>query len=119
MTVRRFAPQPSLFDPPQQAGNIAGSLIDDDEPPDEDFIQTVRDDLGKLLALAGHADTFPWSDLTRTYMEEMRFYSMSRWLPSEEAAQLRDAFGIAMDRLYELADQERPEVWGRDGRFAR
>ncbi len=43
----------------------------------------------------------------------MRFYSMARWLPPDEAAHLRDAFGTAMDRLYELADQERPEVCGR------
>jgi hypothetical protein len=44
----------------------------------------------------------------------MRVYSMSRWLPEAEARALRQDFGLEMDRLYEAADQARPDVRGRD-----
>jgi hypothetical protein len=53
-------------------------------------------------------------DLTQTYMVEMRFNSMSRWLPRQEALALRKAFAAEMDRLYEAACETRPEVPGAD-----
>jgi hypothetical protein len=67
-----------------------------------------------MLALARAADTFPWPDLTRTYMAEMRFNSMANWLPRAEAVALRREFAAEMDRLYEAADEMRPEVPGAD-----
>jgi hypothetical protein len=110
---RRFADQPSLFDRP--ADSPTGSLVDQlDEHPGEEFIQGIRDELLATLALARGAATFPWPELTKTYMVEMRFNSMSNWLPREEAVVLRRQFSAEMDRLYEAADEMRPEVAGAD-----
>src|SRR6185437_585441 len=100
---RRFAEQPGLFDSP--SCSPTASLVDQlDEHPGEDFIQAIRDDLLASLALARSSARFPWPDLTRTYMAEMRFNSMSNWLPRDEAAALRREFAAEMDRLYEAAD---------------
>ena len=109
----RFADQPGQFDPPPSSPT--GSLVDQlDEHPGEDFIQGIRDELSATLALARGAATFPWPDLTQTYMVEMRFNSMSNWLPRQEAVALRRAFAAEMYRLYEAADEMRPEVAGAD-----
>lgn len=91
------------------------SLVDQlDEHPGEEFIQSIRDELCATLVLARNAATFPWPDLTQTYMVEMRFNSMSNWLPHQEAIALRRQFAAEMDRLYEAADEMRPEVAGAD-----
>ncbi len=74
----------------------------------------MRDELLGHLAKARAASTLPWRNLTEDYLIEMRVYSMSRWLPEAEARALRRDFGLEMDRLYEAADQARPDVWGRD-----
>ena len=109
----RFCDQPGLFDEPEN--RATGSLVDQlDEHPGEDFIRDIRDELCATLALAREASTFPWPDLTRTYMVEMRFNSMSNWLPRQEAVALRRAFAAEMDRLYEAADEMRPVVPGAD-----
>lgn len=111
--ARRFAHQPGLFDSPPDSPT--GSLVDQlDEHPGEEFIQGIRDELCGTLALARSAATFPWRDLTETYMVEMRVNSMSRWLPRQEAVALRRQFAAEMDRLYEAADEMRPEVAGAD-----
>jgi hypothetical protein len=111
--MRRFASQPGLFDSPPNSPT--GSLVDQlDEHPGEEFIQGIRDELCATLALARGAATFPWRDLTETYMVEMRFNSMSNWLPRQEAVALRRQFAAEMDRLYEAADETRPEVAGAD-----
>jgi len=110
---RRFADQPDLFDTPPDSPT--GSLVDQlDEDPGEEFIQGIRDELCSTLALARAAATFPWPDLTQTYMVEMRFNSMSNWLPRQEAVALRRAFAAEMDRLYEAADEMRHELAGAD-----
>ncbi len=111
--THRFAGQPGLFDSPTDSPT--GSLVDQlDEHPGEEFIQGIRDELCATLALARSAVTFPWTDLTQTYMVEMRFNSMSNWLPRQEAVTLRRQFASEMDRLYEAADEMRPEVAGAD-----
>ena len=110
---RRFAEQTDLFD--RRVDTPDWSLADElDEHPGEDFIQGIRDELLATLALARSSESFPWSDLTRTYMVEMRFNSMSNWLPRREAVALRREFSSEMDRLYEAADEMRPEVPGAD-----
>ena len=111
--MRRFAHQPGLFDalPDLPTGSLVDQL---DEHPGEEFIQGIRDELCATLALARGAATFPWRDLTQTYMVEMRFNSMSNWLPRQEAVTLRRQFAAEMDRLYEAADEMRPEVAGAD-----
>lgn len=111
--TRRFATQPGLFDSPPNS--LTGSLVDQlDEHPGEEFIQGIRDELCATLALARSAATFPWPNLTQTYMVEMRFNSMSNWLPRQEAVALRRQFAAEMDRLYEAANEMRPEVAGAD-----
>jgi len=110
----RFADHPDLFAPAQPEGAAAPVPATMDEPPEEEFIERIRDELGGYLATARAAGTLPWRDLTEDYLIEMRVYSMSRWLPDTEARALRRAFGLEMDRLYEAADQARPDVWGRD-----
>jgi hypothetical protein len=108
---RRFADQPDLFAPPARTGSLVDQL---DEHPGEEFIDGIRNELRTTLALAREAATFPWSDLTLTYAVEMRFNSISNWLPREEAVALRRAFAAEMDRLYEAADEMRPDVPGAD-----
>ncbi len=109
----RFAEKPGLFDSP--ADSRSASLVDQlDEHPGDEFIQGIRDELCETLALARGSGSLPWADLTKTYMVEMRFNSISRWLPRREAVALRKAFAAEMDRLYEAADQMRPEVPGAD-----
>jgi hypothetical protein len=44
-------------------------------------------------------------DLTRTTVAELRFNSISRWLPAYEAAAMREAFDAEMARLYEAEDR--------------
>lgn len=108
----RVANQPDLFaDAAADVGASHGIVA---EPPEPEFINRVRDELLGYLAKARAASTLPWRDLTEDYLVEMRVYSMSRWLPAEEARALRRDFGLEMDRLYEAADQARPDVWGRD-----
>ncbi len=109
----RFASQPDLFaaTAPGDAEPIGATM---DEPPDEEFIQNIRDELTGYLDKARAATTLPWRNLTEDFLIEMRVYSMSRWLPAAEALALRRTFGLEMDRLYEAADQARPDVWGRD-----
>ena len=109
----RVADQPGLFDIPPDSPT--SSLVDElDEHPGEDFIQGIRDELHATLALAQTSSSFPWKDLTQTYTVERRVNSMSNWLPRAEAVALRKAFAVEMDRLYEAADQARPEVPGAD-----
>ena len=110
----RFADHPDLFAPARPEGATASVAATVDELPEEEFIERIRDELGGYLATARAASTLPWRDLTEDYLIEMRVYSMSRWLPDTEARALRRAFGLEMDRLYEAADQARPDVWGRD-----
>ncbi len=110
----RVANQPDLFasaDADGDAAAIDGIIA---EPPEPEFIDQVRDELLGHLAKARAASTLPWRNLTEDYLIEMRVYSMSRWLPEAEARALRRDFGLEMDRLYEAADQARPDVWGRD-----
>jgi hypothetical protein len=111
---RRVAHQPDLLDliPRPKTDSLVDEL---DEHPGEEFIQRIRDELHGYLARA-RATTkgFPWRDLTETYVIELRVNSMSRWLPGTEAAELRRVFSAEMDRLYEAADLERPEVGGLD-----
>jgi hypothetical protein len=69
-----------------------------------DFVARIRAELNSTLALVREAELLPWPDLTRTTLAELRFNSISRWLPGEEAAALREAFEAEMTRPYEAED---------------
>jgi hypothetical protein len=86
-----FATQPDLLDGLQSTGT--------QEPPPEDFVQRIRDELNATLVRAQEAATLPWRDLTQAYLAEMRFHSVAGWLPPEEAGRLRTAFAHEMERL--------------------
>jgi hypothetical protein len=70
-----------------------------------DFVARIRAELNSTLTLVREAELLPWPDLTRTTLAELRFNSISRWLPGTEAAALREAFEAEMARLYEAEDQ--------------
>ncbi|MCC7276560.1 MAG: hypothetical protein IT561_28105 [Alphaproteobacteria bacterium] len=72
--------------------------------PTPEFVERVRRELAGTLALVRGAAGLPWADLTRTTLAELRFRSMSGWLPTSEAATLRAAFDAEMDRLYAIED---------------
>lgn len=104
MSYQHSAAQPDLFasvDRPKR------HMMDDIEPPPEDFIQRIRDEVTATLEKASTAERFPWRDLTQTMLAEMRFHSITEtWLPAEEAARLRSAFAAEMARLYATHDRE-------------
>lgn len=97
-----FDRQPDLFDRVPEA--------EGQEPPPADFIDRIRAELQQTLARVRAASVLPWSDLTRTYLAELRFHSIARWLGEEEATALRTAFSAEMKRLYEAAGETAPEV---------
>ena len=81
-------PQGDLFDgePPQKATLYVPDPAD------------IRRQLAAVLETARRAETIPWT------REEFRFHQtvfpqMSRWLPEEEARQLRFAFDEEVKRL--------------------
>jgi hypothetical protein len=74
------------------------------EPPPAEFIARVRDELNTTLVRAREAGTLPWRDLTTATLAELRFHSIARWLPADEAAALRADFQREMGRLYAIAD---------------
>lgn len=82
----------------------------DDYKPSPEFIGQIRRELEATLASVRGAERFPWRDLTQTMLGEMRFHSIVRWLPKEEAAALCAAFEVEMARLYEAEDARRAET---------
>lgn len=70
-----------------------------------EFVARIRAELNETLALVRAAELLPWPDLTRTTLAELRFNSITRWLPDAEAAELRAAFDAEMGRLYDAEDR--------------
>jgi hypothetical protein len=71
------------------------------EPPPPEFIARIRNELEGTLRTVRTAVTLPWPDLTRATLAELRFHSIARWLPDQEAVALCAAFETEMARLYE------------------
>ena len=71
-----------------------------------DFIARIRSELEETLATVRQASALPWPDLTRTTLEELRFNSITRWLPDDEATAFRAGFDAEMTRLYEIEDSK-------------
>ena len=70
-----------------------------------DFVARIRAELNDTLQLVRTAELLPWPDLTKTTLAELRFNSIARWLPEDEAAALRQAFDVEMARLYDAEDR--------------
>ena len=67
--------------------------------PDPD---TVRARLRSIIEKAKAAEKMPWSDRD-VRMWQTVFPNMAKWLPEEEAAQLRFEFAQEMERLRRVA----------------
>lgn len=87
--------QPDLFNPDPQ-----GALFDEERAPAvyRDDAEKVRRQLLEVLAQVEKATSLPWSREKLRYHQTV-FPQMSRWLPEEEAAQLRFAFDAELKRL--------------------
>ncbi len=51
---------------------------------------------------------FPWDNLTAATLAELRFDSITNWLPDDEASALRVSFKREMNRLYAAAEEDEP-----------
>jgi hypothetical protein len=104
MSRARVAQQPDLFalQADQSGGNDPVYWME--EPPPEDFIQRIRDELLATLAMVQTANSLPWPNLTRMTLAELRFNSITNWLPKTEAVALRTEFAAAMVRIYAIVD---------------
>jgi hypothetical protein len=98
--------QPDLF-AEQEIGRVERAPLALEQPPAE-FVARIRDELEATLGTVRQAESLPWTDLTRATLAELRFHSIARWLPEEDAAALREAFEAEMRRLYQLEDDRRP-----------
>lgn len=101
--------QPDLFETAQRGpnGGYAALL---QEPPPADFIERIRNELIGTLVMARQAARLPWKDPTAATLAELRFNSITNWLPESEAETLRQSFNQAMARLWEVAAREAEEA---------
>ena len=72
---------------------------------DAALVDRIRRELIGTLEMVRAADALPWPDLTQMTLAEMRFRSISRYLPDEEAGELCAAFDVAMERIYEIENR--------------
>ena len=79
------------------------------EPPPADFIERIRNELIDTLARVREAAALPWKDPTAATLAELRFNSITNWLPAEEAEALRQSFGREMARLWAIAARDAEE----------
>lgn len=109
MPIDRSPRQPDLFEASQPAagGNYAALLR---EPPPADFIDRIRNELTGTLARVREAGRLPWSDPTAATLAELRFNSITNWLPAAEAEALRESFGREMARLWAIAARDAEEA---------
>ncbi|HMU53104.1 MAG TPA: hypothetical protein PKA13_25250 [Geminicoccaceae bacterium] len=73
---------------------------------DAAFVDRIRRELVATLAMVRAADSLPWPDLTQMTLAEMRFRSIARYLPDDEATELVAAFDAAMERIYEIENRK-------------
>jgi hypothetical protein len=59
---------------------------------------------------AREAARMPWKDLTAATLAELRFNSITNWLPASEAETLRVSFNQEMARLWDVAAREAEEA---------
>jgi hypothetical protein len=101
--------QRDLFEVAQPAfGRGYASLLQ--EPPPADFIERIRNELVGTLAMARGAVRMPWRDLTAATLAELRFNSITNWLPASEGEALRESFNREMARLWAAAASEAQEL---------
>jgi hypothetical protein len=105
MCSARSARQPDLFEADRESsGGCYAALLQ--EPPPPDFIKRIRYELIGTLAMARQAARLPWKDPTAATLAELRFNSITNWLPASEAEALCEAFNREMLRLWDIAARE-------------
>lgn len=107
MSAHRDSRQSDLFAAPGEA--FRNTLPMPSEPMPADFVERIRDELTSTLAMARAAVQLPWKDLTKATLAELRFNSVARWLPPDEATALREHFQREMTRLYDIAERAAAE----------
>lgn len=101
MSKRRTAAQADLFaaDPASPSEHAVAV--------DAAFVQRIRDELHRTLAIVTAADRDPWATPTQGALAQLRFQSIaSTWLPAEEAAELWRRFDAELLRIYGPDDEE-------------
>jgi hypothetical protein len=94
--------QPDLF--ARAADRLGAEHAALEAPPPEDFVARIRDELVSTLAHVREAAVMPWNDLTTATLAELRFNSIARWLPPNEADSLRNDFRVELRRLYAVTE---------------
>jgi hypothetical protein len=109
MSIHRAARQPDLFEAarPTPDGGYAALLK---EPPPAEFIERIRAELIATLAMTREAAALPWKDPTAATLAELRFNSITNWLPTAEGEALRESFNREMARLWDVAAREAEEA---------
>src|SRR5216683_4601683 len=109
MPTYRSRRQPDLFEPARpsrESGNAALMR----EPPPADFIERIRNELVGTLVMTREAAALPWKDPTAATLAELRFNSITNWLPAAEGEALRESFNREMARLWDVAAREAEEA---------
>lgn len=78
-----------------RAGDAASGAV---FVPDAAFIDKIRRELMATLEMVRATEALPWP--------EMRYRSIVRYLPEDEAARLRADFDAEMMRIYEIEDRK-------------
>ena len=94
-----------LFGKSPTQGSLFGAGEDRLKAPRQSSLpdpETVRIRLKSLLEMARSAEKMPWSERDARMWQTV-FPNMAKWLPDEEADQLRFEFAQEMDRLKRVA----------------
>ena len=97
--------QTDLFGYTPAQGSLFGDGVDRMQAPRQSTLpdpEVVRARLKALLAKARSAERMPWSERDAR-MWQIVFPNMAKWLPDEEADQLRFEFTQEMQRLSDAA----------------
>ncbi|MHB1111126.1 MAG: hypothetical protein ACYCZU_12530 [Devosia sp.] len=97
--------QTDLFGKSPAQGSLFGPGDDRMQAPRQNSIpdpETVRLRLLSLLEKARSAEKMPWSERDARMWQTV-FPNMAKWLPEDEAEQLRFEFAREMDRLKRVA----------------
>jgi|SRR5476649_626996 hypothetical protein len=97
--------QTDLFGQDPAQGSLFGSREDRLQAPRQRTVpdpETVRVRLRSLLGIARSAEKMPWSERDARMWQTV-FPNMAKWLPKDEADQLRFEFAQEMERLRRAA----------------
>jgi hypothetical protein len=100
-----MADQIDLFGNRAAQGSLFGPGEDRLQPPRQNSLpdpEAIRIRLKLLLEKARSAETMPWSERDARMWQTV-FPNMAKWLPGEEADQLRFAFTRELERLKRAA----------------